>query len=84
MHKLVFVDWRPATLMSLRHGTTHDVPARWFGVDSSTITRALGEVREAHSSRRIRVEHGIAHSPRHTTADHARGRWSVSSNARTC
>jgi hypothetical protein len=34
-----------ATLVSLRHGTTHDVLACWFGVDRSTITRAVGEVR---------------------------------------
>nr|WSZ11970.1 transposase [Streptomyces canus] len=34
-----------ATLVSLRHGTTHDVLACWFGVDRSTITRAIGEVR---------------------------------------
>ncbi|MEU9663804.1 transposase family protein [Streptomyces chartreusis] len=30
--------------MSLRHGTTHDVPACWFGMDRSTSTRAIGEV----------------------------------------
>ena len=30
-HKLVFVDRLPATLVHLRHGTTHDVPACWFG-----------------------------------------------------
>ncbi|MER6559271.1 transposase family protein [Streptomyces sp. NPDC001027] len=34
-----------ATLVHLRHGTTHDVLACWFGVDRSTITRAVGEVR---------------------------------------
>ena len=44
-HKLVFVDRLLATLVSLRHGTTHDVLACWFGVDRSTITRAIGEVR---------------------------------------
>ncbi|MGW6015200.1 helix-turn-helix domain-containing protein [Streptomyces sp. NPDC055210] len=32
-------------LVSLRHGTTHDVPACWFGVERSTITRSIGEVR---------------------------------------
>ncbi|WP_375792376.1 helix-turn-helix domain-containing protein [Streptomyces rhizosphaericus] len=41
-HKLVFVDRLPATLENLRHGTTHDVLACWFGVDRSTITRAIG------------------------------------------
>lgn len=30
---------------SPRHGTAHDVPACWFGVDRSTVTRAIGEVR---------------------------------------
>lgn len=44
-HKLVFVDRLLATLVSLRHGTTHDVLACWFGVDRATITRAIGEVR---------------------------------------
>ncbi|WP_037845358.1 helix-turn-helix domain-containing protein [Streptomyces sp. NRRL S-455] len=115
-HRLVFVDRLLATLVHLRHATTHGVLACWFGVDRSTITRAIGEVRpllaergctvspdvrlrtlaevvdhlgssgttgiidgteirvrrpaagrkdqrqrKAHSSRRIRVEHGIAH-----------------------
>ncbi|WP_432198142.1 transposase family protein [Streptomyces sp. bgisy027] len=44
-HQLVFIDRLLATLVSLRHGTTHDVLACWFGVDRSTITRAIGEVR---------------------------------------
>lgn len=44
-HRLAVVDRLPATLVSVRHGTTHDVPACWFGVDRSTITRAIGEVR---------------------------------------
>ncbi|MFJ2893214.1 transposase family protein [Streptomyces sp. NPDC087305] len=34
-----------AMLVSLRHGTNHDVLACWFGVERSTITRAVGEVR---------------------------------------
>ncbi|MEU6324911.1 transposase family protein [Streptomyces sp. NPDC047009] len=42
-HKLVFVDRLLATLVHLRHGATHDVLACWFGVDRSTITRAIGE-----------------------------------------
>ncbi|MGW6876057.1 transposase family protein [Streptomyces xanthophaeus] len=29
----------------LRHGATHDVLACWFGVDRSTVSRAIGEVR---------------------------------------
>lgn len=44
-HKLVFVDRLRATLVHLRHGATHDVPACWFDVDRSTITRAISEVR---------------------------------------
>ncbi|MFI8943521.1 transposase family protein [Streptomyces syringium] len=36
--KLVFVDRLLATLVHLRHGTTHDVLACWSGVDRSTIT----------------------------------------------
>ncbi|MEV0195310.1 transposase family protein [Nonomuraea sp. NPDC050691] len=41
-HKLVFVDRLLATLIHLRHGVTHDVLGCWFGVDCSTITRAIG------------------------------------------
>ncbi|MGI5353856.1 transposase family protein [Streptomyces sp. CA-252508] len=44
-HQLVFVDRLLATLVHLRHGATHDVLACWFGVDRSTITRAINEVR---------------------------------------
>ena len=44
-HQLVFVDRLLATLVHLRHAATHDVLACWFGVDRSTITRAVGEVR---------------------------------------
>ncbi|MEU4359234.1 helix-turn-helix domain-containing protein [Streptomyces virginiae] len=44
-HQLVFIDRLLATLVHLRHATTHDVLACWFGVDRSTITRAIGEVR---------------------------------------
>ncbi|MGI5192171.1 MULTISPECIES: helix-turn-helix domain-containing protein [Streptomyces] len=40
--QFVFVDRLLATLVNLRHGTTHDVVACWFGVDRSTITRANG------------------------------------------
>jgi hypothetical protein len=105
-----FVNRLLAALVHLRHGTTHDVLACWFGVDRSTMTRAIGEMRpllaergctissdvplrnlaevvdhlgatgktgvfegteirvrrsrkqrKAHATRRIRVEHGIAH-----------------------
>ncbi|MFC8542595.1 transposase family protein [Streptomyces sp. NPDC057244] len=43
--RLMFIDRLLATLVHLRHGTTPDVLACWFGVDRSTITRAIGEVR---------------------------------------
>ncbi|MWA16176.1 transposase [Streptomyces sp. BA2] len=42
---MVFVDRLLATLVHLRHGVTHDVLACWFGVDRSTITRAISEIR---------------------------------------
>ncbi|MFF0089358.1 transposase family protein [Streptomyces canus] len=58
-HKFVFVDRLPATLVSPRHGTTHDVPACWFGVDRSTITRAIGEVRPLLAQRGCTVAPGI-------------------------
>lgn len=44
-HQMVFVDRLLAALVHLRHGVTHDVLACWFGVDRSTVTRAVGEVR---------------------------------------
>ncbi|MGJ3558091.1 helix-turn-helix domain-containing protein [Streptomyces sp. INA 01156] len=50
-HRLVFVDRLLATLMHLRHGTTHDVPACRIGVDRSTITRAIGKVRPCSPSK---------------------------------
>jgi hypothetical protein len=58
-HKFVFVDRLLATLVSLRHGTTHDVLACWFGVDRSTTTRALGEVRPLLTQRGCTVAPGI-------------------------
>ncbi|MFC9672583.1 transposase family protein [Streptomyces sp. NPDC056949] len=44
-HKLVFVDRLLATLVRLRHDAMHDVLTCWFGVDRSTITRAISELR---------------------------------------
>ncbi|MET8030864.1 transposase family protein [Streptomyces avermitilis] len=58
-HKLVFVDRLLATLVSLRHGATHDVLACWFGVDRSTITRAIGEVRPLLAERGCTVAPGL-------------------------
>ncbi|MFD9188181.1 transposase family protein [Streptomyces phaeochromogenes] len=50
-HRLVFVDRLLATLIHLRHGATHDVLACWFGVDRSTITRTINEVRHLLAER---------------------------------
>ncbi|MFF4723743.1 transposase family protein [Streptomyces mirabilis] len=41
-HKFAFIDRLLATLASVSHGTTYDELACWFGVDRSTITRAIG------------------------------------------
>ncbi|MFH8419357.1 transposase family protein [Streptomyces collinus] len=42
-----------------RHGTTHDVLACWFGVDRSTITRAIGEVRPLLAQRGCTIAPGV-------------------------
>ncbi|WP_176735584.1 transposase family protein [Actinacidiphila rubida] len=44
-HQLVFVDRLVATLIHLRHDLPHAVLGLLFGLDRSTITRAVGEVR---------------------------------------
>ncbi|MFC9285419.1 transposase family protein [Streptomyces sp. NPDC057052] len=44
-HQLVFVDRLVATLIHLRHDLPHSVLELLFGVDRSTITRAIAEVR---------------------------------------
>ncbi|MFD3729553.1 transposase family protein [Streptomyces sp. NPDC058671] len=58
-HRLVFVDRLLATLVHLRHGVTHDVLACWFGVDRSTITRAIGEVRPLLAGRGCTISPGV-------------------------
>ncbi|MGW6215799.1 transposase family protein [Streptomyces sp. NPDC055109] len=58
-HKLVFIDRLLATLVNLRHGATHDVLACWFGVDRSTITRAISEVRRLLAERGCTVAPGL-------------------------
>ncbi|MFC9589365.1 transposase family protein [Streptomyces sp. NPDC056944] len=58
-HRLVFIDRLLATLVHLRHGATHYVLACWFGVDRSTITRAIGEVRPLLAERGCTVAAGI-------------------------
>ncbi|WP_309031977.1 helix-turn-helix domain-containing protein, partial [Streptomyces alfalfae] len=44
-HQLVFIDRLVATLIHLRHDLPHSVLGLLFGVDRSTITRAITEVR---------------------------------------
>jgi hypothetical protein len=44
-HRLVFVDRLVATLIHLRHDLPHAASGLLFGVDRSTITRAIGEIR---------------------------------------
>ncbi|MFE0771634.1 transposase family protein [Streptomyces sp. NPDC058861] len=58
-HRLVFVDRLLATLVHLRHGVTHDVLACWFGVDRSTITRAIGEIRPLLAERGCTISPGV-------------------------
>ncbi|MFF7321805.1 transposase family protein [Streptomyces albogriseolus] len=58
-HRPVFVDRLLATLVHLRHATTHDVLACWFGVDRSTITRAIGEMRPLLAERGCTISPGV-------------------------
>ena len=59
LDRLVFLDRLLAALVHLRHGVTHDVLARWFGVSRSTITRAVGEVRLLLAERGCTVQGGL-------------------------
>jgi hypothetical protein len=45
--------------VNLRHAVTHDVLACWFGVDRSTITRAIGEIRPLLAARGCTVAAGV-------------------------
>ncbi|WP_420082730.1 helix-turn-helix domain-containing protein (plasmid) [Streptomyces sp. JL4002] len=58
-HRLVLIDQLLATLAYLRHGATHDVLAGWFGVDRSTVTRAIGEVRPLLAERGCTIFQGL-------------------------
>ncbi|GAA3493958.1 hypothetical protein GCM10019016_010570 [Streptomyces prasinosporus] len=58
-HRLVFVDRLLATLVRLRYATTHDVLACWFGVERSTIARAIAEVRPLLAERGCTVSQGV-------------------------
>ncbi|MDQ0681118.1 hypothetical protein QFZ56_000081 [Streptomyces achromogenes] len=53
-HQLVFVDRLVATLIHLRHDLPHAVLGLLFGVDRSTITRAIAEVRGLLAERGLR------------------------------
>jgi hypothetical protein len=44
-HKVFSVDRLLATLAHFRYAATHDALACWFGLDRSTITHAISEVR---------------------------------------
>ena len=46
------------TLVHLRHGVTHDVLGAWFGVDRSTITRGINEIRPLLAERGCRIDDG--------------------------
>ncbi|MGP8296677.1 helix-turn-helix domain-containing protein [Streptomyces inhibens] len=48
-----------ATLVHVRPGTPHDVVACWFGVDRSTITRAIGEVQPLLAERGCTITPGV-------------------------
>ncbi|MFC9427721.1 transposase family protein [Streptomyces sp. NPDC056987] len=67
--KLVFIDRLLATLVHPRHGVTHGVLAGWFGVDRSTMTRAIGEVRPLPAERGctvapdVRLRYGSSRRP---------------------
>ena len=44
-HRLVFVDRLVVTLIHLRHDLPHAVLGLLLGVDRSTVTRAVGQIR---------------------------------------
>jgi hypothetical protein len=54
-HRLVFVDRVAATLIHLRHDLPHAVLALLFGVDRSTVSRAIAEVRDLLAARGFAV-----------------------------
>ncbi|MFE3168954.1 transposase family protein [Streptomyces sp. NPDC059224] len=55
----MFVARLLATHVHLRHATTRDVLACWFGVDRSTITRAIGEIRQLLAERGCTISPGV-------------------------
>ncbi|MFB6638876.1 transposase family protein [Streptomyces chartreusis] len=75
-HTFVFVDRLPAALVSLRHGTTQDVLACWFGVDRSTIARAIGKVRTLLAQRGCTVAQAVRLGSLAEVIEHFGGRRS--------
>ncbi|MEU5057492.1 MULTISPECIES: transposase family protein [unclassified Streptomyces] len=75
-HKLAFVERLLATLVHPCHGATHDVLACWFGVDRSTITHAIGEVRPLLAARAApsRPTSGCGRSPMSSSISERAGR----------
>ncbi|MEE1736191.1 transposase family protein [Streptomyces sp. BE147] len=69
-HKPVLVESLLSTLVHLRHGATHDVLARWFGVDRSTITRATSELRPLPAQRDRAATPDIRSRPLVEVIDH--------------
>ncbi|MEU7297968.1 transposase family protein [Streptomyces exfoliatus] len=49
--------WPPSSISVT--GATHDVLACWFGVDRSTITRAIGEIRPLLAERGCTISPGV-------------------------
>ncbi|MCZ9352526.1 transposase [Streptomyces mutabilis] len=56
-HQLVFIDRLVATLIHLRHDLPHSVLGLLFGIDRSTIPRAIGEIRRLLAERGCAVPH---------------------------
>ena len=67
-HQLVFVDRLVAALIHLRHDLPHVVLGSLFGVDRSTVTRAIGEIRTLLAQRGCAVPERPGLRPR-TLAD---------------
>ena len=65
-HELVFYDRLLVTTVHLRHGLTHAALAAIFGVDRSTVSRAITEIRPLLVARGFQVEEGAR---LHTLAD---------------
>lgn len=67
---LVFID---RLLVSLRYAVTNDVLACWFGVDRSTITRSIAEIRPLLAARGWTVPVGVRLRTLAEVVDHLGG-----------